>query len=171
MIPAFVLVFLVPFTYHLYISAAIFLLAAFTDWLDGFLARFLKQASLFGAFLDPVADKLMVASALILLTSHYDSYAITIAALIIVAREIAVSALREWMAEIGARGTVKVSLIGKVKTTVQMLAVLVLLTQPPVLNFWVGVGTIGLYVAVILTIWSMLIYLQAAWQATKNIST
>ncbi len=168
-IPAFVACFFIPFDSHRYVAALIFLLAAVTDWLDGFLARYLKQTSPFGAFLDPVADKLMVASALVLLAAQYGSFWVTVAGIIIVAREIAVSALREWMAELGKRATVKVSSIGKVKTTVQMVAVLMLLSQPPVYNGIVIVGIWGLYIAVILTLWSMCIYLQAAYREIKDL--
>jgi CDP-diacylglycerol--glycerol-3-phosphate 3-phosphatidyltransferase len=144
--------------------AAIFGLAAITDWLDGYLARRLRQQSVFGAFLDPVADKLMVAVALVLLVEANHNLYITIPVVIIVGREIAISALREWMSEIGERATVAVSIIGKVKTTAQMIAILLLLYDAPVGVFPTrDVGLVLLYVAAALTLWSMLIYMRAAW--------
>ena len=122
LIPVFIVVFYVPFEWAHVAAAIIFALASFTDWLDGYLARKLKQMSPFGAFLDPVADKLLVATSLLLLVGGRDINYITLPAIIIVGREIVISALREWMAEIGSRASVTVSYIGKVKTTVQMVA-------------------------------------------------
>ncbi len=157
--------------HHDGLCALIFALAAVTDWLDGYLARALHQTSAFGRFLDPVADKLMVAAALIILVDGQHSVFLVIPAIVIVAREITISALREWMAEIGKRASVAVSYIGKLKTAAQMLAITLLLAEPPlrdgqghlVLDRW-GLGSYGLlYAAVILTLWSMLIYLRAAW--------
>lgn len=110
--------------------ALIFIFAAITDWLDGFLARRWKQTTRFGAFLDPVADKVMVAMALVLVAEHFHSWWITLPAATMIAREIIISALREWMAEIGKRSSVAVSWIGKVKTTAQMLALFALLWRP-----------------------------------------
>jgi len=143
-------------------GALIFALAAATDWLDGFLARRLKQTSAFGAFLDPVADKLIVAAALILLVelSRTPGWM----AMIIIGREITISALREWMAEMGSRKSVAVAYIGKLKTTAQMVAILLLLYAGPVVP---GVNTILLgngcmVLAVILTLWSMVYYLRMA---------
>ncbi len=143
------------------ISTSVFWLASVSDWLDGYLARKLNQHSEFGAFLDPVADKLMVAAALILLVhlGEVDS----IIAFIIIGREIAISALREWMAQLGERKSVAVSMLGKVKTTFQMLAILFLLYQEP----WLGlpspqVGTVLIYLAALLTLWSMVYYLMLA---------
>ena len=152
-----------PFGWAHGAAAVIFALASFTDWLDGFLARKLKQTSPFGAFLDPVADKLLVASTLLLLLGSKDIHYITVPAIIIVGREIVISALREWMAEIGTRASVKVSYIGKVKTGLQMLALILLLVFHPATS-WPGVvGFVLLYLAAILTIWSMVIYLHIAW--------
>jgi len=162
LIPVFVLVFYLPFHGHELTTAAIFLVAAITDWFDGFLARKLKQSSQFGAFLDPVVDKLMVAAALILLVSAYPTWWMSIAAIVILIREISVSALREWMAKVGQHAKVKVSYIGKIKTTMQMVALLILLSQPAAITAITLIGIIALYVAVVLTIWSMVIYLIAA---------
>lgn len=165
LIPIFILFFFLHFHDSTYVVAAIFLIAAITDWMDGFLARKLKQYSPFGEFLDPVADKLMVAAALILLVSEYPTWWVVIAAIVIVSREIIISALREWMAELGKRSSIKVSYIGKVKTTVQMIALLMLLSQPYSYNMIVVLGFILLWVAVLLTLWSMCIYLKATWIA------
>lgn len=163
LIPVFIAVFYLPFPWAHLAAAIIFALASFTDWLDGYLARKLKQISPFGAFLDPVADKLLVASTLLLLLGAKDIHHITMPAIVIVGREIVISALREWMAEIGSRVSVKVSYMGKVKTAVQMVALILLLVFHPDTS-WLGVlGFILLYLAAILTIWSMVIYLHIAW--------
>lgn len=165
LIPIFVLVFYLPITNNHIISAVIFTLAALTDWLDGYLARTLSQTSKLGAFLDPVADKLIVVVALVLLVGEKGLPYLAIPAAIIVGREILVSALREWMAEIGNRANVAVSWLGKLKTTLQMLAVVFLLIYKPggELFLFGLLGYILLYVAAILTLWSMVIYLKAAW--------
>jgi CDP-diacylglycerol--glycerol-3-phosphate 3-phosphatidyltransferase len=164
LIPVLVLVFYSPLEWSYQISAAIFGLAAVTDWLDGYLARRLQQLSVFGAFLDPVADKLMVTVALVLLVQDNPSPLFAVPAAVIVGREIAISALREWMSEIGERTKVAVSIIGKIKTTIQMVAILLLLYKLPLGPFPAhDVGIILLYVAAILTLWSMLVYLRAAW--------
>lgn len=168
LIPIFVIVFYAPFQYSHYAAAAIFLLAAFTDWLDGFLARMLKQTSRFGAFLDPVADKLLVACALLLIAVEYKNFLVTIPAMIILCREIAISALREWMAEIGERASVKVNLLGKAKTCLQFAAILTLIALPASWDLplvWLGMAI--MYLAVALTIWSMVAYLRAAWVVIK----
>jgi len=145
---------------HLF-SALLFAFAAVTDWLDGYLARRLNQSSAFGAFLDPVADKLMVAAALILLVSLGQVDAII--AFIIIGREIAISALREWMAQLGAGKNIAVSMLGKVKTTFQMFAILFLLYQEPLLGLPTNqVGSFLIYVAALLTLWSMAYYLMLA---------
>ncbi len=140
----------------------VFSVAAMTDWLDGWLARRWGQTSAFGAFLDPVADKLMVAAALILLVqlNRADAWL----AIIIIGREIAISALREWMAQLGKSKNVAVALVGKVKTVAQMTAIIALLLWEPVIP---GVstpllGTVALWVAAILTLWSMFHYLRLA---------
>jgi CDP-diacylglycerol--glycerol-3-phosphate 3-phosphatidyltransferase len=161
LIPLFVVVFYLPFKWAHFASAMIFSVAAITDWADGYVARKYNQSTPFGAFLDPVADKLMVVIALLLLVGlHHDSAWFAAAAAVIVGREIVISALREWMAELGQRASVAVSYIGKIKTTMQMTAIIVLLT-----NFsWLLIpGYIALAGAAILTLWSMILYLRAAW--------
>lgn len=162
LIPCIVVVYYLPYQWSLYVAAAVFAIAAVTDWFDGYLARKLNQSTAFGAFLDPVADKLMVAVALIMLVETYSSIYLTLPAMIIVGREIVISALREWMAEIGKRANVAVSHIGKIKTALQMLAILLLLASHhgTVLSY-AGIAT--LYAAAILTLWSMWVYLRAAW--------
>lgn len=163
LIPIFIIVFYLPFSFAQAVAAFIFAIASFTDWLDGYLARKLKMMSPFGAFLDPVADKLLVATTLLLLVGAKDISYITLPAIIIVGREIVISALREWMAEIGRRTSLTVSYIGKVKTTLQMLALVLLIAFNPLISWWGVVGFILLYVSAILTIWSMVIYLIVAW--------
>ncbi len=164
LIPVLVVVFYIQGQWTYQVSAAIFGLAAVSDWLDGYLARRWEQTSAFGAFLDPVADKLMVAVALVLLVQDNPSQVFTVLAAIIIGREIAISALREWMSEIGARTKVAVSIIGKLKTTIQMIAILLLLYKVPIASFPThAVGLILLYIAAILTLWSMFVYLRAAW--------
>lgn len=163
LIPVFILVFYLPFSWAHGCAAMIFALASFTDWLDGYLARKLEQMSPFGAFLDPVADKLLIACTLLLLVGTKDINYITIPAIVIVGREIVISGLREWMAEVGSRASVTVSYIGKVKTALQMIALFLLIAFDPAVSWWGTVGFISLYVAAILTIWSMVIYLTIAW--------
>ena len=163
LIPVFILVFYLPLSWAHGFAAMIFALASFTDWLDGYLARKLEQMSPFGAFLDPVADKLLIASTLLLLVGTKDINYITIPAIVIVGREIVISGLREWMAEVGRRASVTVSYIGKVKTALQMTALLLLIAFDPATSWWGVIGFISLYVAAILTIWSMVIYLSIAW--------
>lgn len=143
------------------LSALLFAFAAVTDWLDGYLARSLNQTSAFGAFLDPVADKLMVAAALIVLVNL--AYVGALVAFIIIGREIAISALREWMAQLGSSKSIAVSMLGKIKTTFQMLAILLLLYHEPVFGFSTHeVGTLLIYIAAVLTLWSMIYYLMLA---------
>jgi CDP-diacylglycerol--glycerol-3-phosphate 3-phosphatidyltransferase len=147
------------------LAALIFILAGITDWLDGYLARRLNQTSKFGAFLDPVADKLMVCIALFMIVHQHNSMLILIPALIIIGREIAVSALREWMAELGQRAAVAVSSLGKVKTTFQILAIVLLLWHQPL--FGIPIFIIGQYLlilAALLTLLSMLDYCRAAFK-------
>jgi CDP-diacylglycerol--glycerol-3-phosphate 3-phosphatidyltransferase len=164
LIPVLVLVFYAPYGWSHLLSAAVFGLAAVTDWLDGYLARRLKQSSVFGAFLDPVADKLMIAVALVVLVQDNPSVLFAIPAAIIVGREIVISALREWMSEIGERTRVAVSMIGKIKTAAQMLAILLLLYRYPLGAFPThDVGLVLIYIAATLTLWSMIVYLRAAW--------
>jgi CDP-diacylglycerol--glycerol-3-phosphate 3-phosphatidyltransferase len=162
LIPVLVLAWFIPSPHAGQIAAAIFVIAALTDWLDGWLARRWDQESAFGAFLDPVADKLMVAAALVLLVDAFDSVLITLSAIVIIGREIVVSALREWMSEIGQRGHVAVSWLGKVKTATQMLAITVCLALP-VTESLMHPGLWILVIAAMLTLWSMGTYLNAAW--------
>lgn len=165
MIPIFIVVFYLPNNIHYFLSASVFVLACFTDWLDGFLARKLKQESQLGEFLDPVADKLIVASALVLLVQSHATIWLAIPAVVIVCREILISALREWMAELGKRTSIAVSYVGKVKTTFQMVAIIIFLTQPPKSVGWIMyTGYVLLYIAVILTIWSMLSYVATSFK-------
>ncbi len=164
LIPVLVLVFYLPFPWTHVATTAVFGLAALTDWFDGYLARRLGQSSPFGAFLDPVADKLIVAVALVMLVQANPHWWFVIPAAVIVGREIAISALREWMAEFGERAQVAVSVIGKIKTTVQMVALLLLLYREPLGPLPTReIGFVLLYLAAILTLWSMVIYLRAAW--------
>ncbi len=143
-------------------ATLLFMAAGFTDWLDGYLARKLNQTSSFGAFLDPVADKLIVAAALIILVELDRTNAVV--ATIIIGREITISALREWMAKIGASKNVAVSMLGKVKTMAQMLAITLLLYREPILG-WnsMQVGNLLIWIAALLTLWSMGYYLHKAW--------
>jgi CDP-diacylglycerol--glycerol-3-phosphate 3-phosphatidyltransferase len=162
-IPIFVVIFYLPFSWAHGVAAIIFATASFTDWLDGYLARKLEQMSPFGAFLDPVADKLLVAISLLLLVGEKDLNYITLPAIVIVGREIVISALREWMAELGSRASVTVSYVGKVKTALQMMAIFLLIAFYPSISYWGVLGVILLYVAAILTIWSMVAYILIAW--------
>lgn len=161
LIPFLVLVFyLLPHEWSGFFSALIFLIAAITDIFDGYLARRLGQTTKFGAFLDPVADKIMVTIALVLITQYYQAWWISVPAIIIVSREIIISALREWMAEIGKRSNVAVSSIGKIKTIAQMTALTWLLWRPCDIVIYAGLVT--LLLATILTIFSMIQYLWIA---------
>ena len=164
LIPVFVIVFYLPWAWAPLVAAIVFTVAALTDLLDGYFARRLNQVSPMGAFLDPVADKLMVATALVLLVEADPTPALAIPVVIIIGREIAISALREWMAEVGARAQVAVSMIGKIKTTVQMTAIIMMIYRADILGLPVyTVGYVLLYLAAILTLWSMMVYLRAAW--------
>ncbi len=167
LIPVLVALAYLPYDWRFLVSALVFLLAAITDWFDGYLARRLNQSTAFGRFLDPVADKLMVAAALVILVQwHHDRVLVVISAIIIVSREITISALREWMAELGKRASVAVSFMGKLKTTMQMTAITVLLLNNEALNMYLGFPL--LIVAAALTLWSMVIYLRAAWPHLRD---
>jgi CDP-diacylglycerol--glycerol-3-phosphate 3-phosphatidyltransferase/cardiolipin synthase len=167
LIPLFVGVFYSPWDWlhpreHNFWATAIFIAAAVTDWFDGWLARKLEQTSAFGAFLDPVADKLMVAAALVILVQLGRVDAVI--AFIIIGREIAISALREWMAKIGAARSIAVSFVGKLKTTAQMIAIPMLLFHDRILFLDPQkMGTWLIYCAAVLTLWSMAYYLRKAW--------
>ncbi|MBL4606751.1 MAG: CDP-diacylglycerol--glycerol-3-phosphate 3-phosphatidyltransferase [Pseudomonadales bacterium] len=171
-IPVFVVIFYLPYQWSFLVGSIVFIIAALTDLFDGYLARKLNQSTKLGAFLDPVADKLMVSIALLLLVEVYASPWMAVPAMVIIAREIIISALREWMAECGQRTQVAVSHIGKVKTVIQMFAISMMLMVDPVVLaedgelFWKSVWWIGgglLYIATVLTLWSAYIYLKAAW--------
>lgn len=168
LIPVFVVVYYLDWKWAHEAGAFIFWFAAITDWVDGYLARKLKQSSAFGAFLDPVADKLIVAVALLMITHTYASIWITIPAILLMAREIYVSALREWMGQQGKSAIVSVSFVGKAKTTTQMLALIGLLSELEyfmgVQIYWMSLGYILLYVAAVLSAWSMVAYTIAAWK-------
>jgi CDP-diacylglycerol--glycerol-3-phosphate 3-phosphatidyltransferase/cardiolipin synthase len=164
LIPVFVGLFFAPLSWAREGCAALFALAALTDWLDGYAARRMGLVSPIGAFLDPVADKLMVAAALVLIVQADPSPWLAIPAIVIIGREITISALREWMAELGARAQVAVSVVGKFKTAMQMIAIVLLLYRDDLWQIPVyTVGYVLLYVAVVLTLWSMTVYLRAAW--------
>ncbi|HEY4555255.1 MAG TPA: CDP-diacylglycerol--glycerol-3-phosphate 3-phosphatidyltransferase [Lysobacter sp.] len=173
LIPVLVLVFYLPFKWTNFAAAFVFALASLTDWLDGWIARRYNMFSAFGAFLDPVADKLMVAVALLLIVQKHPSVWMALWAAVIIGREIAVSALREWMAELGQRATVKVAAIGKIKTIVQMVALTILLCfvpeqygQPVGIPFVIGDWMLA--AAALLTLWSGAAYLRAAWPVLRN---
>ncbi|MWQ71221.1 CDP-diacylglycerol--glycerol-3-phosphate 3-phosphatidyltransferase [Glaesserella parasuis] len=160
LIPLFIVSFYLPIQYSAEITTLIFFIASITDWFDGYLARKWNQTTRLGAFLDPVADKVLIAIALVSVVEYYHTWWITIPAGIMIAREIIISALREWMAELGERASVAVSIWGKVKTTAQMLALGGLLWRQTAWMEYVAFAL--LYIAAILTIWSMLQYLKAS---------
>ncbi|TCS42603.1 CDP-diacylglycerol--glycerol-3-phosphate 3-phosphatidyltransferase [Reinekea marinisedimentorum] len=166
LIPVCVITYYLPFDWAYMTTAVLFTVAAVTDWFDGYLARKWDQTTPFGAFLDPVADKLIVAAALVILVESHHTIWLTIPAVIIIGREIVISALREWMAELGSRSSVAVNNLGKIKTTVQMIAIVVLLSQAPG-TLLSTVGLVSLQVASVLTLWSMIVYLKAAWGDLK----
>lgn len=173
-IPIFVLVYYLPVDWSNLVCTWLFIIAAITDWADGYIARRYGLTSRFGAFLDPVADKLMVAVVLILLVDRnptgLGTIWLAIPAVVIVGREITISALREWMAEVGQQAKVAVSFIGKVKTVAQLVALPFMIYREDLFGF-IPVVEIGfglLYVAAILTIWSMAIYVRGAWPVLKR---
>ena len=167
LIPLLVALYYVPASWAIpggrdLVATVVFVVAAWTDWLDGSLARRWNETSAFGAFLDPVADKLMVAAALIILV-YLDRVGALIA-VVIIGREITISALREWMAQIGAHKSVAVSMIGKVKTAAQMSAIPLLLYHEPIGGIDIQLmGTGLIYIAAVLTLWSMAYYVRMAW--------
>ncbi len=169
LVPLVFIIYLLPFEWSHYAASGLFLLAIITDWLDGYLARRLKQSTELGAFLDPVADKILICVSLVLIAAYYTNLWVTLAASVIVAREILISALREWMAEIGARTKVSVQYVGKVKTVFQAIAITALLmcsVHSPQWIYWFGLCFF--YFAVILTLWSMVVYLKVAWPDLKQ---
>ena len=179
MIPVLAVVFYLPYGWTNFAAAAVFALASLTDWLDGWIARRYHQYSTFGAFLDPVADKLMVSTALFLIVQGHPTAWMALWAAVMVGREIAVSALREWMAELGQRARVAVATVGKIKTIAQMVALLCLLYainppgRTPHPTPWMGevvfhVGDWLLAIAALLTLWSGFEYLRAAWPVLRS---
>lgn len=171
LVPVLIILFYLPFHWSNIACVVIFVAAAITDWADGYIARRHAQMSRFGEFLDPVADKIMVATALILLVQRQEHYeaVFAVASAIIVGREITISALREWMSEIGERNLVKVSWLGKTKTGFQMTAISLMLYHNNI--GWIPIALIGellLYTAAALTLWSMWTYLQSAWPAISD---
>lgn len=169
LIPVMILFFYLPFEMSRFIACWVFVLASITDFLDGYFARKYQTESKLGAFLDPVADKLTVTTALIILLQDHPTIFMMIATAVIIGREITISALREWMAELGKHGAVNVAMIGKIKTVFQMIAIGFLLYEAdlwflPVYN----IGLMLLYVAAGLTLYSMYVYLKAAWPLMKE---
>jgi len=163
LIPVLIVVFYLPWEFSNLACTIIFIIAAITDWLDGYLARKMSMETPFGAFLDPVADKLMVACVLVIIVQQQASPYLAIPAVVIIGREITIASLREWMAEIGQRATVKVSRLAKWKTAAQMVAIVLLLYRDDLWGLPINAMGYGLlYVAALLTLWSMLNYLQAA---------
>jgi len=163
-IPLVVICFYSSMPYARPIAAIIFGIAAVTDFIDGWVARKFNQQSRFGEFLDPVADKLMVSIVLVMLVQAQSGWFEDIIAMIIIGREITISALREWMATIGERANVGVSMAGKVKTTLQMFGIAFMVYKNPILGIDVyALGFVLLIAAAVMTIWSMIIYLKAAW--------
>jgi CDP-diacylglycerol--glycerol-3-phosphate 3-phosphatidyltransferase len=171
LVPVLVLFFYLPYSWSNLACTVVFVLAAVTDIADGYIARKTGQMSRFGEFLDPVADKIMVATALILLVQRQENYQaiFALSAAIIIGRELAISALREWMSEIGEQALLKVSGVGKLKTIFQMTAIGVLLYHENM--GWIPIALIGellLYTAAALTLWSMWVYLKSAWPVISD---
>jgi CDP-diacylglycerol--glycerol-3-phosphate 3-phosphatidyltransferase/cardiolipin synthase len=172
MIPGVVILFYLPFWWAHPAAGVGFALAGITDTLDGYFARKLGLTSRLGAFLDPVADKLIVAAALVLIVSADPRWYIAIMATVIIGREIAVSALREWMAEIGARGRIKVSMLGKYKTIMQITGLSMMLFRHNLLGIPIyKLGLLLTAVAAVLTLWSMILYLRLAWPELRDSSS
>ncbi len=168
LIPVFVLFYISTSNLH-WVAGLLFAVACLTDWMDGFFARKFGVTTKFGAFIDPVADKLLVVSALVVLIGSYGSLWLTLPGIVIVGRELLIASLREWMAEMRARSQVAVTTITKVKTAIQMSAILMLLCNPPVLEKpWTIVGLVLIYVATLLTLWSMVVHLQGAWASLRK---
>ena len=169
LIPVLVVVFYLPYGWTHIAAAAVFVIGAVTDWADGWIARRYGMYSAFGAFLDPVADKLTVAFALLLVVERHDTPWMALLSAVIIGREITISALREWMAQMGAHGLVKVAALGKLKTIVQMVAISCLLFEHPLLGLPVfRIGEWLLALAAALTLWSGLDYLRAAWPTMRR---
>lgn len=168
-IPLVVGLYYLPFPWAHPAAAMIFLLACVTDWLDGYLARRFGMTTQLGAFLDPIADKLLVAIVLVVVVGESLIPGLAIPAAVIVAREVAISGLREWMAEMGKRASVAVTTVAKIKTSLQMVALVLLLWYSKTEPQWVLLlGTLSLWVAAALTMWSMVIYIRLAWPDFRN---
>ncbi|HEY2465606.1 MAG TPA: CDP-diacylglycerol--glycerol-3-phosphate 3-phosphatidyltransferase [Steroidobacteraceae bacterium] len=171
MIPGVVVLYYLPFWWAHPAAGVGFALAGITDTLDGYFARKLGLTSRLGAFLDPVADKLIVAAALVLIVSADSRWFVVIMAIVIIGREIAVSALREWMAEIGARGRIKVSQLAKYKTIMQITGLSMMLFHHPLLGIAIyKLGVVLTAIAAVLTLWSMILYLRLAWPELRDSS-
>ncbi len=169
MIPVLVVVYYLDYRWTNVAATAIFVFASLTDWLDGWIARRWHQYSAFGAFLDPVADKLMIATALVITVQYHHTVWMALWASVIIGREIAVSALREWMAELGHGAKVAVAKVGKIKTVVQMIALGFLLYREPLLGIPIFVvGEWLLAGAALLTLWSGYEYARAAWPSLRE---
>ncbi|BAP58425.1 CDP-diacylglycerol--glycerol-3-phosphate 3-phosphatidyltransferase [Candidatus Tachikawaea gelatinosa] len=164
LIPFFVLTFYLPFTWAKLATILIFSLAAITDWMDGFLARYLKQITHFGTLFDPVADKIIVTITFFLIVEHFHSLFVTIPSAIILIREIIVSALREWMADVGKRKVIAVFWMSKIKTFIQMLSLIILLARPNNFDIMFSVGIFFLYISAFITVFSMCIYLKTTFR-------
>ncbi len=168
MIPLVVIFYYLPAPWGPRVAAILFVTACITDWLDGFLARRFAQSTQLGAFLDPIADKLLVAIVLVIVVGEKLMPGLAIPAAVIVGREVAISGLREWMAEMGKRTSIAVTFVAKIKTALQMVALILLVwftPQDPIWILWTGV--ILLWIAAALTLWSMTIYLKLAWPDFK----
>lgn len=164
-IPILLICYYLPFEWAHLLTAILFLLCAFTDWLDGYLARSWSQMTSLGEFLDPVADKLVVSVVIIMIVGECYSRDLVMPAAVIIGREITISALRQWMSEIGKRKSVAVSWLGKVKTTLQMTALTILLLYKSRYPLWfLQLGEALFYAAAALTLWSMVNYLKVVWQ-------
>lgn len=163
-IPFIIMFYYLPGEWGHVVASLVFIVAALTDWLDGYLARNMAAMTPLGAFLDPVADKLLVSLVLLMILAEHQVPYLALPAAVIVGREITISALREWMAEVGKRTSVAVSFIGKVKTVFQLVAIAILLWyQAPNTEWLIHLGTVLLYIAALLTLWSMCVYLKLAW--------
>ena len=163
-IPLLIVCYYLPITWSHLLTAGLFVLCALTDWLDGYLARARSEMTPLGAFLDPVADKLVVAAVIVMIAAESYAWFLVVPAIIIIGREIAISALREWMSEMGKRASVAVSNLAKVKTGIQMASLTVLLYYSPREPDWIlYIGEFLFCVAALLTLWSMINYLKVAW--------
>ena len=168
LVPVFVVLYLL-INDNLWIAGVIFAIASLTDWLDGFLARRFGVSTTFGAFLDPVADKLAVIAALVVLIGAFGSWLVTLPGLVIIGRELLISSLREWMAEMNVRAKVAVNNLAKIKTLLQMVAIFILLSNHPELSRpWVIIGILLIYVATLFTLWSFFVHFKAAWPTIRS---